>query len=296
MVVDIHTHFYPEYVAADTDGWAKPRGEMYWAELVGKRPDGKRSLQGFPSEGKFLSDMDEAGVERAVIQGWYWENPDTCDELNAEIAKLVKRHPDRISAFAAVQPAYGKRAAETAGRARDNGFSGIGELHDGVQKFSYSSADFEMLADVCAEERLPICIHLTERSPRQYLGKVATDFDGATAAARRFGNVDFIFAHWLGGEIFENPENAAELTGRGNVFFDSAASPFLASADAWKTATEKFPSAALYGSDYPLRLYPRKFKTEEMLTIATEASENVPPQFAGNFFETNAGFLLWRKK
>lgn len=295
MIIDIHTHFYPEYVATDTDGWAKPRGEAYWAELVGKRPDGKRSLQGFPNEKKFLSDMDKAGVERAVIQGWYWEKPDTCDELNAEISALVKRHPDRISAFAAVQPAYGKRAAETARRARDDGFSGIGELHDGVQKFSYSSSDFEMLAAVCQEERLPLCIHLTERSPRQYLGKVATDFDGATAAARRFGKVDFIFAHWLGGEILENPENAAELIRRGNVFFDSAASPFLASVEVWKNAAEKFPDAALYGSDYPLRLYPRKFRTEEMLTIATEASEHVPPQAAEKFFRTNADFLLKRK-
>lgn len=295
-MTDIHTHFYPAYIAADTDGWAKPRGEAYWAELVGRRPDGKRSLQGFPSEKKFLSDMDEAGVERAVIQGWYWENPDTCDELNAEISAFAKRHPDRISAFAAVQPAYGRRAVETAMRARENGFSGIGELHDGVQKFSYASADFEMLADACARERLPVCIHLTERSPRRYLGKVATDFGGATAAARRFGNVDFIFAHWLGGEIFENPENAAELVGRGNVFFDSAASPFLASADAWKTATENFPDAAVYGSDYPLRLYPRKFKTEEMRTIATEAAENVPPQAAEKFFETNARLLLAREK
>ncbi len=286
-MIDAHTHFYPENVAANPAAWAERRGEAYWAALVGPRPDGKRSLQGFPSEKKFLEDMDAAGVERAIVQGWYWESPDTCGEANAATAAFAKRHPDRISAFASVQPAFGKRAAETAKRARDDGFVGIGEIHDGVQKFSYAGGSFEQLALACAEESLPVCVHLTERSERAYSGKVATDFSAAFAAARKFAGVDFIFAHWLGGALFDGIGGGAEAAKLPNVFFDSAANPFVAGIEAWRTCVSEYPDSAIYGSDYPLRLYPRKFKTEEMATIANEARANVPAEFAGKFFSGN---------
>ncbi len=287
MIIDAHVHFYPAEIAKNPELWANAREEFYWAKLVGKRSDGKTSLQGFPSEKKFLDDMDAAGVERAIIQGWYWENPDTCDEFNAKIADLIKRYPDRLSAFACLQPKFFERAIETAKRAFDNGFIGVGELHDGVQNFSYLDANFESLAKFCAEKKLPICAHLTERSSREYLGKVRTNFDEAFEVAKKYPDVNFIFAHWLGGEIFESPENAKEIIARGNVYFDSAASPLLCSSDAWKVASENFENVAIYGSDYPLRLYPRKFKIEEMSTILSEAKTNIAQNSFANFFENN---------
>ena len=143
-IIDAHTHFFCPEAAKDSSAWALARGEAYWAKLVGPRPDGKPTLQGFPDEKKFLSDMDEAGVERAVIQGWYWQNQQTCLEENARISKLVKAHPDRLSAFAAVNPAC-DGALEIAKSARSMGFCGLGEIHDGVQKFKYSSKAFEKL-------------------------------------------------------------------------------------------------------------------------------------------------------
>ena len=105
-IIDCHTHFYPRFAAENPEGWAAGAREPYWGALVGRRADGKRSLQGFPDGKKFLLDMDRAGVERAVVQGWYWENPETCSLMNAEIAKFAAAHPDRISAFASINPAF----------------------------------------------------------------------------------------------------------------------------------------------------------------------------------------------
>lgn len=287
MIIDAHTHFYPTEISENIDNWATSHNEKYWLTLVGKRPDGKLSLQGFPSEKKFLSDMDEAQVERAIIQGWYWENPDTCIEVNAKIADFVKRHSDRISAFASVQPHFSESAVEIVKRAKEQGFCGIGEIHDGVQKFSYLDKNFEKLAIACAEEKLPICVHLTERSTREYLGKVVTNFDEAFVSAKKYKSTNFIFAHWLGSEIFENPQNARELLQNKNVFFDSSASPLIADDSAWQIATTLFPDFAIYGSDYPLRLYPRKFRVEEMKTIVDVAKENISTNVAENFFKNN---------
>ena len=59
-MIDAHTHFFPENIALNPARWASERGEEYWAKLVGERPDGKPSLQGFPDAQKFVRDMDEA--------------------------------------------------------------------------------------------------------------------------------------------------------------------------------------------------------------------------------------------
>lgn len=286
MIIDAHTHFYPSEISGNPDIWAHKRNEKYWATLVGKRPDGKLSLQGFPSEKKFLSDMDDAGVEHAIIQGWYWENPETCEEYNTLISDLLTRHSDRLSAFASVQPRFCKHSVEVVKRAKEQGFCGVGELHDGVQEFSYLDENFEKLAIACAEENLPICVHLTERTSRQYLGKVDTNFEEAFSSAKKYTSTNFIFAHWLGSEIFENPQNADNLLKNKNIFFDSSASPLLCKEDAWQKACA-FADYAIYGSDYPLRLYPRKFKVEEMKTIVDEAKTNIDQNCAENFFRNN---------
>lgn len=284
-ITDAHTHFFGREAAADTSVWAAARSETYWAALVGRRPDGRPSLQGFPDEKKFLSDMDAAGVERAIIQGWYWQNQTTCIEENARIAAFVAAHPDRLSAFAAVQPAQAG-AAEIAKSARNMGFCGIGELHDGVQKFSYESAEFERLAEAAAQAELALCLHITENTPRSYLGKTETDTSGAIAAAKRFGGVNFIFAHWCGNAVFETPQLFADLP---NTFFDTAATQFTAPKDAFAAAGQNAVAAqkTLYGTDYPLRLYPRRFAAEEMKTAADFARSQASEHFAKNLFTKN---------
>ncbi len=281
-IIDFHTHFYPEFVSRSPVEWALGAGETYWARLVGPRPDGKAPLQGFPDEKKFLSDMDCAGVERAVIQGWYWQRHETCLLLNAAVSRLAAAHPDRLSAFASVQPAD-PRAAEIAQRAGDDGFCGIGEIHDGVQRFSYSGESFELLAQTASRLGLPLCVHITEAAGKNYPGKTPTRTVEALAAARKFPNLAVVFAHWCGNLALSNDFDAPP-----NARVDSAATPLAGPPNAWERGVSNFPDAALYGSDYPLRLYPRKFKTEEMASVAAEAARAVPPAYAEKFFFENA--------
>lgn len=282
--IDSHTHFYPEFVAARPAEWAHSAGENYWALLVGKRPDGRKSLQGFPSEKKFLCDMDKAGVERAIIQGWYWQNSGTCEMMNYEISKFVKAHPDRLSAFISIQPANAERSIEAVKRARDDGFCGIGEIHDGVQQFEFLSPQFDDICAAAAECELPICVHITESSERKYLGKVPTRTSHAVEAARANPSTNFIFAHWCGGEIFSSPQTFTDLP---NAYFDSAASPLTNDDSAWGNATNTFPEKTVYGSDYPLRLYPSKFSEEEMQTIAQAARTFSHADSAAKFLSEN---------
>ncbi len=286
--IDSHTHYYPtDLMHPNPIDWAKERAENYWVNLVGKRPDGKRSLQSFPSIEKFLSDMDTAGVERAIILGWYWENAHTCFEFNEILAKVISQYPDRLKAFASINPADFETSKTIIESAKKLGFIGIGELHCGIQKFSYLSESFIELVKIAARESLPISLHCTEKTSRNYLGKVDTDNDSAHLLAEKVPEAKFIFAHWGGGIIFEDG-----FTHPSNVYYDSAASSLLYSSDVWERAIKILPDNALYGSDYPLRLYPKKFLDAEMKTFKTEASANVPTDSAEKFFFKNANLLF----
>ena len=280
-IIDAHTHWYPPSLSENPEAWAAGKGEAYWGALVGRRADGKPSLQAFPDMNKFLRDMDEAGVERAVIQGWYWQNSQTCDLVNAEIIRFVERFSDRISAFASLNPAdldFEKKLR----RACDMGFIGVGELHDKIQNFDFSSPHFDDFCSLCAELNFPLCVHLSDPRGRDYPNKALTSNCSAYAAAARNPKTKFIFAHFGGGEVFEPNFKFLE-----NVYYDCAANTFLYKEKALREMPEALAGKMIFGSDYPLRLYPKKFADCEMKSFRDSAFECVRGDFREAFFSGN---------
>ena len=104
----------------------------------------------------------------------------------------------------------------------------------------------------------PLTVHITEPVGHDYAGKDSTD----TGRLWKFlssapSNLKVLLSHWGGGFGFYElmPEVAESLQ---NVFFDTAASPFLYkpqvySAGVGLVGIEK----VLFGSDYPLMGYSR---------------------------------------
>ena len=72
QVIDSHVHLYPAELNAEPAAWAAARGEAHWAKLCTRRRKDGAAVQGFPDVGELLREMDRAGVERAVLLGWYW--------------------------------------------------------------------------------------------------------------------------------------------------------------------------------------------------------------------------------
>ena len=97
-IIDSHIHAYSDEVIADPVAWAEKRGETFWAEYTAKS-----RIQGWSNCEETLRDMDIAGVEVAVLQGWYWENQTTCDDENAWHLKWVRAHPDRFVSLASTR-------------------------------------------------------------------------------------------------------------------------------------------------------------------------------------------------
>jgi len=265
VIIDAHVHLYPPEANADPMGWALARGEKHWATLcTRKRKDGT-PVQGFASVDELLRDMDAAGVTRAVLLGWYWEKPATCTEHNRFLAQCVAAHPDRLSAFGTVHPAAGETALEDVRRARDHGFIGLGELSPHSQQVGLGDPIWRQLMTLAGQLKLPVNLHVTDPRSKPYPGRVETPLADFVGLAREFPMTKFILAHWGGGLAFDSENQVLK-----NVYYDTAASALLYGPEVWKQAA---PGRVLFGSDYPLILYPKKRPLADFVGMIAEATE-----------------------
>lgn len=249
MIIDAHVHLYPPEAGAEPVAWAARHGEAHWAALSTRLRKNGRPVQGFASVDHLLRDMDAAGVARAVLLGWYWENHGTCVGQNKFYADCIRAHPDRLAAFATVQPAAGRLAFDEAVRAMDDGLIGFGELSPHSQHFELTDPVWHQVLQLAAEWKVPVNLHVTDPASRPYPGRVDTPLTDFLWLARQFPATTFVLAHWGGGLAW-----AAEAAALPNVWFDTAASPLLYGSDVWnKTRNER----VIFGSDYPLILYPK---------------------------------------
>lgn len=260
-IIDAHVHLYPPEVGRDPAGWAVAHGERHWATLCGRRRRDGRPVQTFPSMDQLLRDLDEGHVEKAVLLGWYWERPETCRWQNRFYADCVRAHPDRLAAFATIHPAIGEAAArEEVQQAHEAGFRGLGELSPHSQHSRIDDPALAAALQVAGELGMPVNLHVTDPQGKAYQGRVETPLDDFRQLAAAHPGTTLILAHWGGGLplLEENPGVHRDLA---NVIYDTAASPLVSDVRIWRTVFDVvLPNRVLFGSDYPLVLYPR---TEE---------------------------------
>jgi predicted TIM-barrel fold metal-dependent hydrolase len=279
VVVDAHVHLYPPDVNRDPAGWAAAHGEPRWAQMcVRTRKATGRTVQAFPSVDGLLRDMDAAGVERAVLLGWYWERLENCVAQNRFYAECLRAHPDRLTAFATVQAGAGRPALAEVRRAHEDGLCGLGELSPHSQEVAVTDERWGALMDLAGELGLPVNLHVTEPESAEYPGRVETPLEDFWAMARAWPRVSFILAHW-GGRCWRA---AGEPGARwpDNVWVDTAATPLLyggGEEGVWREGLAACgPGRVLWGTDYPLDLYPRGEGFRTMAGFLAEARARVP--------------------
>lgn len=282
MIIDCHTHCYPELIAENPRAWAGARRELHWADLVA--PKDRKTIQDWADPKKILAEMDQAGVGRAVLLGWYWENEATCRWHNQLIAEWVRGAPERFIGFAAIFP--NKNVIEQLELAQALGLRGVGELHPGVQGFHSGSRSWLTLARWCATHGWPVNCHATAEKVSDHPSAVPTPLQDYIRMAQLTPGLNLILAHWGGGL----PLHAAAVLPE-NLYFDCSASPLLYPKEVFRNVIDAIgPKQILFGSDYPLRVYPRRQKTAEMRSflhaIRKEAALTEAEQAAllgGNF-------------
>jgi hypothetical protein len=289
-VIDAHVHLYPPEVNRDPAGWAAAHAEPQWAQLCTRlRKASGKPVQGFPSLDELLRDLDAAGVGRAVLLGWYWETHPSCVAQNRFYAECVRAHPDRLSAFASVHPAAGSAALAEMYHARDEGLLGLGELSPHAQGIALADPRFQAVLRLAGDWNWPVNMHVTEPEGRAYPGRVETPLADFYHLAAAFPAVKFILAHW-GGRLWR-----AGGAWPANLWVDVAASPLIygAGAEIWAEGLVAVGSArVIWGSDYPLVLYPQASGAATLPGFLAEAQEQVEGEAQAAVLGDNVARLL----
>ena len=218
LIVDSHTHILPGEFRDQRERWlAADRTFSALFNDTGALTASSRDL---------ITEMDEAGVDISVALGYGWTDQDAARLSNDYLIAAAAEFPGKIVPYCSVDPSWGKAALREVERCLSSGARGIGELHADTQ--GWSPEQVEGLRGIMAlanEAAVPVLVHASEPVGHSYPGK------GLPFYALM-------------------PEVAATLS---NVYFDSAATPFLYRPDVYAiSAAAAGSDRILFGSDFPL--------------------------------------------
>ncbi|MEX0322582.1 MAG: amidohydrolase family protein [Puniceicoccaceae bacterium] len=251
VIKDCHVHCYPDEVVRDPVTWAQSRNEQHWENLVTTGP------QGWAGPEDLLRAMDRDGIEQVLLQAWYWENPESCNMQNEWHADWISRYPGRFIACAAIHPEMQHPVAELEA-AKSWGACAVGECLPCLQtEAGWAHESWQGILNWTTDAGWPVAMHVTEPVGHDYPGRVETPLMELVELFENHPGQKWLCAHWGGGLPFYSLNKRVHKA-IGNVWFDSAAGPLLYDSRIWKTACDAVgPERILFGSDFPLLLYPR---------------------------------------
>jgi uncharacterized protein len=277
MIIDVHTHIFPAIFRDKRSSFfdEEPAFKMLYSHKASKL-EGAQSL---------IQDMDADGVDVSVVFGFPWKKVENFKRHNDYIIESVSTYPERLIGLSCFDP-LSPCGANEAERCFKLGFKGVGEL--AVYDSHLTDDIISRMSDVmtvCREYDAPLLMHVNEPVGHQYPGKQAITLKQIENLIRKYPDNKIILAHWGGGIFFYAllKKEARELLK--NVWFDTAASPFLYDPAIYKTAGSIIGyDKILFGSDYPLIKPGRYFKEISSTGIAPENINKIKGNNAGNLF------------
>jgi len=254
MIIDFHTHIFPPFFEEQRLKFTSDEpafGSLYNSP--------KAKLAGVE---ELIRSMDENGVHRSVVFGFPWENAEYYKRHNDYIIESVRQYPERLTGFCCFSP-FSPGGAREAERCLSHGLSGVGEL--AVYRSGLTSEVVKALGDVmvlCSQSDSPFLLHTNEPVGHSYPGKTPNTLKQIYDFVRTYPSNRIVLAHWGGGLLFYGLMKREVQEVLQNVWFDTAASPFLYTSDIYRIAGEIVGfEKILFGSDYPL-LKPERYFNE----------------------------------
>jgi predicted TIM-barrel fold metal-dependent hydrolase len=244
MIVDFHTHIFPPRVRENRRRYAE--GDAAFAELYAS-PKAKMA-----TAEELIASMDADGVDVSVVLS-PGGSPALCREINDYILESAARYPKRLVAFTSFPTTSPAEAVAEIVRTANGGAAGIGEIRP--ENFTAAFRDppaMRELAAAVAENGLILLLHASEPVGHSYSGKGTMTPGKLLPFIAGFPETTIVCAHWGGGLPFYGmmPEVAEALR---NVYFDSAASPFLYGPDVYGIVAGLVGAGRVhFGSDHPL--------------------------------------------
>ncbi len=265
MVIDFHTHVFSPRVKENREGYVKrdPRLATLYSSPRAK----------IATADELIESMDQDGVDISVILNGGWISHELCVETNDYIMESVARYPKRLVGFCAVPLQATKAAVAEIERCVRGGVKGVGEIRLDTQTFDPEG--LLPIIEVIREHDLILLTHASEPVGHQYAGKGKITPDLLYALITAYPDITHVCAHWGGGLPFYAlmPEVNEAMT---NVYFDSAASPFLYVPEVYKRVSELVGAdKILFGTDYPLLTQRRLLKEVDSLNLPPETREQI---------------------
>ncbi len=245
MIIDFHTHILPPKIRENRQKYVDD--DPCFA-LIYSNPKAKMA-----TADELVASMDESEVDVSVVLNYGWTTHELCVETNDYILESIARYPRRLIGFCAVQPGSCDAAIAEIERCVKGGVKGIGELRPDMQYFDLrDDIVMEPVVEVMRKHKLIMGLHTSEPVGHDYPGKGTVTPDTVYPFLTAFPDVTVVCAHWGGGLPFYAlmPEVKKAMS---NVFFDTAASPFLYSPQIYGQAVQLVGAdKILFGTDYPL--------------------------------------------
>ncbi len=253
MVIDFHTHIFPKEIIED-------RSRFFHNESAFKLLYDSPKSSMVDAE-NLIRIMDEEKVDKSVVFGFPWVSEYAYKLNNDCVAEAVAKYPDRLIGMGCFDLSGSGVEKETL-RCLDSGLKGIGELafyESGIDAEAVKK--MEPVMALCGEKNYPVLIHTNEPVGHMYPGKTPITLAQIYNLAAAYPDNRIVLAHWGGGIFFYNLLKREAKNVLKNIYYDTAASPFLYDPAVYKAALELAgPGKILFGSDYPLLKPSRYYK------------------------------------
>jgi len=264
MVIDFHTHIFPQYFREKRYGFF-PREPAFEALY-------RSAISRLASREELLRTMEEQGIRKSVIFGFPWEKKDHFRRHNDYIIESVRKHPDKLIGFCSFSP-LSPHGQEEVTRCLDAGLAGVGELAVYQSGFSKEMIrSLQAVMKICADRNVPVLFHTNEPVGHVYPGKTPVQLSEIYELVKQYPSNEIVLAHWGGGLFFYSLMKKEVRDVLKNVWFDTAASPYLYAPQVYRIAGELLGfEKILFGSDYPLLKPDKYFREMAKAGMSSEA-------------------------
>jgi len=264
MIIDFHTHVFSPQIKKNRSKYIDDDPSF---AMIYSQSDAKMA-----TADELISSMDKDGVDISVIVNYGWTTHELCVETNDYILESIARYPDRLIGFCSVQPNSYEAAIDEIERCVKGGIKGVGEMRPDIQLLDLLDEEvMKPFTEVIARHQLILLTHASEPVGHDYPGKGSITPDMLYPFITSYPDLTIVCAHWGGGLPFYAliPEVQKAMA---NVFFDTAASPFLYSPQVYNQVTRLVGAdKILFGSDYPLMPQSRLLKEIDSLELPEES-------------------------
>jgi len=264
MIIDFHTHVFSPRIKKNRRQYIEsdPCFALLYSDKEAKLATAE----------ELIDSMDKAGIDISVIVNIGWTTHELCVETNDYILESIARYPQRLIGFGTVQPQSSGAAIAEIERCVKGGAKGIGEMRPDMQFYDFGDEEIiPPFVEVLKKHRLILLTHTSEPVGHDYSGKGIITPDMLYPFITRYPDLTIVCSHWgCGLPLYAlMPEVKQAMQ---NVFFDTAASPFLYSSEIYHQVSQLVGAdKILFGSDYPLLAQTRLLQEINSTDLTDEA-------------------------